>query len=150
NIPSISNEPFMTSRSDNEQKLFYKVTGINAPGIYKSLTGTWENVGRAKMNARDFGLQLDRDISGQREIIKKAKLITDIPERVAYLFNLVKTSMRWNDFDAAYTDDGTVEAWDKKTGNSTEINLILCHLLNQADIKAYPMLVSTRENGKVM
>ena len=41
------------------------------------------------------------------------------------------------------------KAWDKKIGNSTEVNLILYHLLRKTGVKAYPMLVSTRENGKV-
>ncbi len=51
--------------------------------------------------------------------------------------------------DDWYTNDGTYRAWENKTGNSTEINLILFHLLKQSGIDAYPMVVSTREHGKV-
>jgi hypothetical protein len=57
--------------------------------------------------------------------------------------------MQWNGVDRWYTYDGTAKAWDKKTGNSAEINLILFHLLKQAGLTVYPMLVSTRNNGKV-
>jgi hypothetical protein len=57
--------------------------------------------------------------------------------------------MKWDEEDVRYTNDGTSEAWNKKAGNSTEINLILYHLLQKSGIKAYPMLVSTRDNGKI-
>jgi len=61
----------------------------------------------------------------------------------------VRDRMKWNDVDRWYTIDGTPKAWDSKTGNSTEINIILYHLLKQVGIDGYPMLVSTRKNGKV-
>lgn len=150
NIPSISSEPFMTARTDNQQKIMYKFTSVNASGIHKTFTGSWENVAKLKLNDKDFGWQLERSIDGEREFIKKAKSIISIPDRVEYLFNLVKNSMKWDDIDVTYTFNGTNETWKDKSGNSTEINLILCRLLNDADVKAYPMLVSTRQNGKVI
>jgi len=57
--------------------------------------------------------------------------------------------MKWNGFDDLYTDEGVIKAWKNRTGNSTEINLILYHLLTVNGIKASPVLVSTRENGKI-
>ncbi|MBS1528617.1 MAG: hypothetical protein JST19_23425, partial [Bacteroidetes bacterium] len=52
--------------------------------------------------------------------------------------------------DDWYTIDGTSHAWDSKTGNSAEINLILYHLLKKSGVDAYPMAVSTRDHGKVL
>lgn len=57
--------------------------------------------------------------------------------------------MKWSGNDRWYTIDGTAEAWTKKTGNSTEINLIMYHLLKKSGVDAIPMLVSTREHGRV-
>ena len=45
--------------------------------------------------------------------------------------------------------NGIKSAWDKKSGSNTEINLILINLLRDAGIKAYPLLVSTKDNGEV-
>jgi len=58
--------------------------------------------------------------------------------------------MKWDGVDRWYTVDGTAKAWERKSGNSAEVNLILYHLLKQADIEVYPMVVSTREHGKVV
>jgi hypothetical protein len=48
-----------------------------------------------------------------------------------------------------YTTGGIQDAWDKKTGNSAEINMIVCRLLKKAGVTAYPMIVSTKKNGKI-
>jgi len=45
--------------------------------------------------------------------------------------------------------DGTVKAWHNKTGNSAEVNFILYHLLKKSGVKVYPLLVSTKDNGKI-
>ena len=57
--------------------------------------------------------------------------------------------MKWNDGYGIYTEDGTPKAWDKKVGNATEINLMVYHLLKRAGVTAYPILLSTRQNGRV-
>jgi hypothetical protein len=56
--------------------------------------------------------------------------------------------MKWDGTDKYYTNEGVVKAWDKKIGNSTEINLILYRLLNQSGVRAYPMLSSTRDRAR--
>ena len=40
-------------------------------------------------------------------------------------------------------------AFEKRSANSGELNLMLLACLNEAGLKAYPMLVSTRQHGKV-
>jgi len=81
--------------------------------------------------------------------LAKAKLLPTDDQKTAYIFNEVKNRMKWNEVDNWYTYDGTPKAWEKQTGNSAEINIILYHLLKQAGLKVYPMIVSTRENGRV-
>jgi hypothetical protein len=149
NIPSLRDEPFMSSRIDNAQRIYYELMSINVPGYMKDFATSWKKVGEDEAGFDDFEGQIRRKLAGEDEILTKAKSLSSEPEKIAYIFNRVKNNMKWNDLDARFTDDGTSEAWTKKTGNSTEINLMVCHLLQKAGVKALPMLVSTRENGKV-
>ena len=57
--------------------------------------------------------------------------------------------MNWNRSESIYSSDGIKSAWDKKSGSNGEINLILINLLRDAGLKAYPLLVSTKDNGTV-
>ena len=149
NIPSLNWEPYMSSFRDNNERILHQLQNISLPTYYRTISDTWEKVGKEFINSEDFGSQINRSLAGEDEIITKAKGLKTDREKIAFLFNTVKTKMKWNDFDFELTDDGTAEAWKKSTGNSTEINLILNHLLQKSGIKSYPMLVSTKENGKI-
>jgi hypothetical protein len=141
NIHSMPNEPYTGSRDNNLQRIEY--IGIN------TYVSTWPKIGDILMKSNDFGYDLDRGLNNESEIIKKAKSLTFNDEKIAYIFDEVKNSMKWDKSLVFYTVDGTVKAWDKKLGNSAEINMIVYHLLKKAGIKAYPLVVCTKNNGKI-
>jgi hypothetical protein len=151
NIPSLVDEPFMTSRNDNLQCALFQLTQIQPIGGFTQTgTDTWAKVGQRLAEDEDFGLQFRKKLDDENILISKANLLKSDDEKIAFLFNEVKNSMKWNGSDTWYTSNGIPKAWEKKTGNSAEINLILYRLLKQADVKnVYPMVVSTRNHGKV-
>lgn len=150
NIPSLNDEPFMRSRTDNLACIYFQLTTVKPiGGFVRSYNDTWAKVGGTLAEDEDFGGQLKRRLKDEDVILTKAKTLKTDDEKIAYIFAQVRDRMKWNEDDRWYTNDGTSKAWEKQTGNSTEINLSLYHLLKQAGIHAYPMLVSTRENGRV-
>ena len=150
NIPSLHDEPFMGSRSDNSERILFQLLSIRPTnGFTQTFQDSWKKVGESKVQEEDFGGQVNRKLNGEDVIITKAKSLKTDDEKIAYVFNEVKNTLKWNDAYTRYTNDGTVKAWEKKIGNSTEINLILTHLLKKSGVKVYPMLVSTRSHGRV-
>jgi hypothetical protein len=148
-IPSLSIEPYMGSISDNLQSIQFQLVSLQYFGNSKSGVESWKTVGEGLCDDIDFGRQLDRKLKTESTILDKAKLLKTPDEKIAYIFNAVKTRMKSNDIDTWYTIDGTSEAWERQSGCSSEINLALCRLLKQAGLKVYPMLVSTRDHGKI-
>lgn len=150
NVPSMVREPYMSSEVDNLQCLYFQLISFRPPmGFTQNISDTWAKVGGILADDEDFGMQLKRKLTGEDAIIDKAKTLKNDEQKIAYIFNEVKNSLKWNNIDRWYTNDGTSKAWEHKTGNSAEVNLILFHLLNKSGIKAYPMVVSTRDHGKV-
>jgi hypothetical protein len=150
NVPAMKKEPFMTSEVDNLQCINFHLTSFRPPvGFTHSYSNSWAKVGGILADDEDFGLQLKRKLAAENAIVDKAKTLKTNDEKIAYVFNEVKNAMKWNGVDRWYTNDGTSKSWEKKVGNSAEVNLILCHLLKQSGVDAYPMVVSTREHGKV-
>ncbi|UEG53017.1 DUF3857 domain-containing protein [Mucilaginibacter daejeonensis] len=149
-VPSMIKEPYMSSEVDNTRTIYFQLVHFQPPaGFTQSFSDTWAKVGSILADHEDFGSQLRRKLAGEEELITKAKALKTDGQKIAYLFGEVKNAMKWNGIDRWYTNDGTVKAWEKKTGNSTEVNLILYHLLKQSGVRSYPMLVSTRSHGKV-
>lgn len=67
-----------------------------------------------------------------------------------FIYNHIRSSMTWNEKEEyVYADNGIVKTWDTKTGNVADINLLLIKLLNDAGLKATPILFSTRDHGLV-
>ncbi|MGZ3752283.1 MAG: DUF3857 domain-containing protein, partial [Mucilaginibacter sp.] len=150
NVSSLRNEPLMGSRRDNLQSITYQLVGYTFRGAFtETYADTWKKIAGDEAEDSDFGGQFNSSVSGEDEIIAKAKALGTNEEKIAYIFNEVKTAMKWNGVYRSITNDGTSRAWDKKLGNSTEINLIINHLLNKSGVTAYPILLSTHANGKV-
>jgi hypothetical protein len=152
NVHSLPDEAYMSSYADNVQCLIFQLSNITAPsaGVFKSYSDTWGKVGGILIEDSDFGGQLKRKLKDEELILTKAAVLKTDVEKIAYIFGEVKNTMKWDGVDRWYTVDGTAKAWERKSGNSAEVNIILYHLLKQAGIEVYPMVVSTREHGKVV
>jgi hypothetical protein len=150
NIPSLKDEPYMDARNDNSERILFQLLSIRIPGYFMpNFQDSWKKVGENRMNNEDFGGQLNRKLAGEELIINKAKALKTNDEKIAYVFNEVKNIMKWNDSYDISSTDGTPKAWEKKVGNSAEINIILYHLLKKSGLTVYPMMVSTRTNGRI-
>ncbi|MCR8557544.1 DUF3857 domain-containing protein [Mucilaginibacter sp. BJC16-A38] len=147
--PSLTDEPYMTSIKDNADKILFQLTALKTESVYAHANDTWKKVGLEIDEYDGFGGQFGKSLKGESLIIAKAKKLADNNEKIAYIFNEVKNTMKWDGFNESVVNDGTSAAWDKKTGNSTEINLILYRLLKKSGVTVYPMLVSTKRYGKV-
>lgn len=152
NLPGIKDEPFMGSPKDYMQRLEFQMTQIyyNENRVV-DLSLKWQDVIKNRLNKNeDFGRQLEKNLIPARAFVEEAKQIPDAEARMLFIYNHVRKSINWNgDEEYVFTDNGIVKTWETKTGNVADINLLLIKLLNDAEIKASPVLFSTRDHGLV-
>jgi len=141
NIHSLPDEPYMTARRNNLQRIEFK-------GLSLSL-GSWGSIAKELSVYKGFGANLDEKLPGEEAIIKKASELANDEERIAFIFDTVKYSMKWNNEKNLVMTDDIKSAWIKKTGNSAEMNLIVYHLLTESGINASPMVVCSRDFGRI-
>lgn len=141
NVNSLPSEQYMDAWDDNRQRIEYLNRNV--------LVSTWTKIGELLVRFSDVGQEFNRSVSGSSGIVAKAKTFNTDEEKIAFVFDTVKNSMKWNERTEFYVNDGTVQSWNKKTGNSAEINLIVYQLLKKTGIKAYPLFVCTKKNGKI-
>ena len=140
-VHSLPDEPYMGARQDNLQRV--------EVAMYAAKLNTWDKIGDFSVKAPDFGQEIAISLPGEGEIIKHAKDLTSDDERIAFIFDTVRNRMKWNEIYRFYAVDGTVRTWKKNVGNSFEINMILCRLLKKSGINATPMIISTKNIGKL-
>jgi Domain of Unknown Function with PDB structure (DUF3857) len=148
NMLSSKKEAYMRADGDALQSVSLLITALrDYDGINHELIDTWAKEGKVLANEKDYYKELDQHLSGEDTLIKQAATLKTADEKIAYLFKAVKNTMSWNGYPNWGSRDGIKNAWKKRVGNSAEVNAVLYHLLKKSGIKAYPMLVSTRENG---
>lgn len=150
NVPSLHTDEYTSSFRDNAQSVDLDLVRWKPIGGFnESFSDTWGKVAYDLSKDADFGDQLNHSLSGEDVIIGKAAPLKTDEEKIALIFNEVKTAMKWNGNDSWRVQSGPSKAWNEKTGNSTDINIILYHLLKKSGVNAYPMVVSTRNHGRV-
>lgn len=150
NIPALRDEPHISCDEDYLHRLEPELVAINIPGRPRyPLTTTWPRIVRALMEDEDFGLQLKKEIPRTADLDAELMLQKTALEKMKTIYYYVRKYMEWNTYDNIWALDGVKAAWKDKKGTSGEINLILVNLLKDAGINAHPVLVSTRENGRV-
>ncbi len=151
NLPGIKNEPFMGSPMDYMQRLNFQLTQIYySESRVEDISLKWSNVIKDLRKRDDFGLQLEKSVSSAKAFVDEAKQIADAETKMKFIYNSLRKSMNWNEEeDYIYTDNGISKTWETKTGNVADINLLLINLLNDAGVKATPILFSTRDHGLV-
>ncbi len=148
NIPAIKEESFVNNINNYRASISYELALVNIPGrIYKSFSTDWESVTKTIYDVDDFGVELNKTGYFEDEIAKLINGLNSQNEKIAAIFNFVKTSVKWNNFNNYYCDEGVRKAYKDKTGNVAEINLMLTAMLRFAGFNANPVLVSTRDNG---
>jgi hypothetical protein len=149
-LPALANEPFMSCREDYLQRLDIQITAYDFPGRpLVSALRTWPGIIKELVEDEDFGRQLKKNIPRTSELDKMLQGIKNPLQKMKIIHQYVRSNMQWNGIDNIWALEGVKNAWKDKKGTSGEINLILINLLKDADLKARPVLLSSRENGVV-
>jgi hypothetical protein len=138
NIRSLPDEPFMDGRFDNLQRVEYL--------IFNGIPQTWLTIGNYFSPFFEAG---GENLAGEDTIISHAKRLKSDDEKIAFIFDEVKNNVKWDEQLSFYTAKGKDEVWDKKVGNSAEVNMIVYHFLKKLKIKAFPMIVGNKRYGKI-
>ncbi|RCH55834.1 hypothetical protein DJ568_03505 [Mucilaginibacter hurinus] len=70
-------------------------------------------------------------------------------DKATAIYQLIQQNLKWNGYYGIFSPGGVKKAFDKKEGNIADINLSLIAALSAAGIKAEPVILSTKENGKI-
>lgn len=152
NIPGLKREPCSRNMTDYQQSIEFQLTKIDAPGYYSEIRNTWAKIINELMESEAFGGVLKKKIKATDDLETQLENVQQVKDKVRSIYNYVQSGMQWNQEYSKYPEDGAMgikESWHKKTGNTADINFILLKLLQNADIAAKPLLVSTRENGTI-
>lgn len=149
NIPALKGGEVFVGNIDNYRgSLIYELASITMPeSMPEYFTTSWEDVNKKIYNSGNFGEELEKKSYYSKDLSSLIKDAQSEAEKVALIFQYVKSKIKWNRYYSKFTNKGVRKAYKDGSGNSAEINLILTSMLRSAEINANPVLVSTKSNG---
>jgi hypothetical protein len=149
NVPAIKEEPFMTTVEDYISKIEFELNSSQFPGgMYKDYSSSWPKIVEQLMEEETFGRFFAKNSFSKSTLPGILKTETNPELQLQLIFDFVKSNLKWNNQYSKYTTQNQVKSvFEKKSGNSADINLSLLSLLKEAKLDASPVLVSTRGNG---
>jgi len=116
---------------------------------YKIILGSdWESFVKMLGKMDDFGKTLLRSFECQT-LIDTFKKAGNPEQRLIVAYNYVKNNFKWNGNYRILASSSLEKTFERKNGNSADINMLLINLLNRTGIPAKPVLISTRSHGEV-
>ena len=148
NLPALKDDDFVWHATDYGDKVTAELAGIFIPGsVYKSYTSTWDDVDNQLLNDEDFGGRLKRSSPLKDEIIAASSPgISDKKERIAAVWQLLKSRVRWNG-DYAFWGKSASKVLKEGTGTNADINFLLINMLQDAGIESVPIVMRRRDSG---
>jgi len=148
NLPALKDDDFVWHASDYGDKVTAELAGIFIPGtVYKSYTSTWNDIDNQLEADEEFGGRVKRSSPLKAEITAAGiPAIADKKERIAAVWKLLKSKVRWNG-NYAFWGNAASKVLKEGTGTNADINFLLINMLHDAGIESVPVIMRTRDSG---
>jgi len=151
NAPAVKSEPFTTAMSNYRNSVeFFLISYQMANGGMYPLVTSWGQVAESLFSSDNFGRQLRANRNIRRTTNELIENITSMNDAVEVIYNYVAQGIVWEGGFSRFPANGVSSTFDQKRGNSADKALLLTVMLQESDIEALPVLVSTRNNGRVL
>jgi hypothetical protein len=149
NVPAFREEPIIKSLEENQTKIVFELGSVNYQSYRQEISPTYSTLTKKLLDMEDFGTALKKALFLTKEAEKITKGLNDDLSKLKAVHKYVSEKLFWNgeeDFTASQTPRKT---FDDEKGNNADINIILIGMLRGLNIKADPVILSTRSNGSI-
>lgn len=151
-VPAFYDESYISNRDDYIQKIDFQLSVYHSPrGGDEEIMTTWPNAIKELLKHDDFGKFIKASSKQARSILSDELNLDGMneSEKITTIGNYVKSNFNWNGLNGKYARQSVKDLLKSKSGNAAELNLFFTGLLNEAGITAHPVIISTRDHGKV-
>lgn len=152
NVPALLDAPYSVNIDNYLSKVEFQLQNYTNPSTTRQTQyfSTWEVLRKKLRDDTNVGMKMNS--SAGNSVLKKIAIeATDSDEtKMIKIFDFIKSNVTWNDYLGFYADENIEAITKNKSGTIAEINYGLINVLNKAGFTAFPLLTSTRSNGKCL
>ena len=150
NIPALRDEPYITTIGDYTNEVQIQLAGYSlANGVRKTIFTNWKDLVEDLVDDKQVGEAID--VTGDVEDLAATitKGLNNPFDKMKAIYKWVSKSIVWDGRNRWWSDQDMDDVIEYKKGNSADINFLFLSLLKSIDIEGYPVILSTRDNGKI-
>jgi hypothetical protein len=151
NVPALNREKYVANLDDYTRKIHFELAEYIVDGMSKpkNLSIDWPAFDKQLLIDEDLGGRISKisAFEANAQSLKSQK--TDTLELAKEVYKYVQSNFTWDGNKYLFTQNTLKEIFNRKTGSGTELNLLLISLLRQVGIEANPVVISTREHGRI-
>jgi len=147
NIPAYVPEPYSGNPDNYFAAIAFQVTALQAGLETIDLKLNWNEFTKKIFSVPELKKKMYQTDYFEQALDSVVKGLTDTDEKIRAIYDWTKQKIRW---DKQKEEEGSfdiVKAFKEGKGNATEINLNFINFLSSIGVEAYPVLISTVENG---
>lgn len=150
-LPAFGDEEFISSINDYIVKIDFQLSKIHRmDGSKTEIMSTWDELIKELLKHEDFGKWITKATNLSKKIPEIQKINqSPLNERFNLVVDYVKANYNWDGFNSKYASKSPNKLLSDKTGNSADLNLLCIGLLKAVGIEAGPVILSTRNHGKI-
>ena len=151
-VPAFKDESYISSLNDYIIKMDFQLAKFHSPrGVTSNIISTWPDLNKALLKHDDFGKYMRKASRQAKKILEEELELsgTDNNGKAKKIIEFIKNSFEWNGLNSKYASQSVKDLLEKGTGNTADLNLLLIALLKEADIDAEPVILSSRNHGKI-
>lgn len=148
-VPALKEESFTTSLANHITRMDFQLSARKYPGqAVQQVMGTWAKLREDLMKEEAYGIALGKNNGFMGDEVRDitAGAASD-EEKARKIYYYVRNNYSCTDHSRLTIDKPLKTVFNSKSGNVTEVNLVLVAMLRKAGLEAYPVILSTREHG---
>ncbi|MCQ0110824.1 protein of unknown function [Zhouia amylolytica] len=148
-IPAFKEEDYMISKYNYLSAIDYELESFeDFQGQVDRYTKSWKDTDKEFKSDIEIGSQAKKENYFEKLIPNEiTKSNANGIDKAKQLYYWLQSELFWNNKNSLFSAIDVKDAFDQKSGSSTELNLILLNFLKAAGFDAEFMLLSTREHG---
>ncbi|RTL52075.1 MAG: DUF3857 domain-containing protein [Sphingobacteriales bacterium] len=151
-VPAFQPQKYMTSAENYISSIDFQLSEIRMPEQeIEKVAQSWYKISEKLLHDPDFGLEMNYSNTWLKDDIKTATAnATTELEKAQGIYSFVRDHYSCNDYSSRFLSAPLKKIAQFKKGNVADINILLTAMLKQAGLEAYPVILSTRNHGKVL
>ncbi len=148
-LAGLKDENYVWCVNDYLSKVTFDLNSVHIGNKFESFNTTWERINALLLEHEEFGQKLSSSTPLKDEMAAlKLEDMEGAEQKVMAIYQLLMNRVKWNG-EYSLFGKGNRAVLKDGTGSNADINFILINMLNSAGFKAFPIVVRTRDKGRL-